>query len=104
MMIEYIERNSVIDLIDNAIRNCKWYVAECTIDEDDGNLRDLREKVKAIPAADVVEVVRCKDCKHKMTDEILLTLAKNKDTALFCEIMGGIISEMFYCSAGKRRS
>lgn len=58
--------------------------------------------VGAIPPADVVEVVRCKDCRHKMTDEILLALAKNKDTALFCERMGGVISEMFYCGAGER--
>ena len=63
---------------------------------------ELEAAIKAIPPADVVEVVRCKDCRHKMTDEILLALAKNKDTALFCERMGGVISEMFYCGAGER--
>lgn len=61
-MTDYIEKNSVIELIDDAIRNCKWHVAECTINTDDRDLKTLREKVKAIPAADVVEVVRCKDC------------------------------------------
>ena len=63
-----------------------------------------RYEIEDAPTVDAVEVVRCKDCKHKMTDEILLTLAKNKDTALFCERMGGVISEMFYCGAGERRS
>lgn len=56
-MTDYIEKNSVIELIDDAIRNCKWHVAECTINTDDRDLKTLREKVKAIPAADVVEVV-----------------------------------------------
>lgn len=28
------------------------------------SLRDAREKISNFPAADVVEVVRCKDCKH----------------------------------------
>lgn len=32
-MTDYIEKNSVIELIDDAIRNCKWHVAECTINK-----------------------------------------------------------------------
>lgn len=101
-MTDYIEKNSVIELIDDAIRNCKWHVAECTINTDDRDLKTLREKVKAIPAADVVEVVRCKDCRHKQVDEIIFALSANPETALFCKRMGGIISETFYCAAGER--
>lgn len=59
-MTDYIEKNSVIELIDDAIRNCKWHVAECTINTDDRDLKTLREKVKAIPAADVAPVVHAR--------------------------------------------
>ena len=52
--------------------------------------------------ADVVEVVRCKDCRHKQVDEIIFALSANPETALFCKRMGGIISETFYCAAGER--
>lgn len=41
-MTDYIEKNSVIELIDDAIRNCKWHVAECTINTDDRDLKTLR--------------------------------------------------------------
>ena len=56
-MTDYIEKNSVIEPTDDAIRHCKWHVAECTINTDDRDLKTLREKVKAIPAADVAPVV-----------------------------------------------
>lgn len=65
-------------------------------------LYEIKDMIDDAPTIDAVPVVRCKDCRHKMTDEILLALAKNKDTALFCERMGGVISEMFYCGAGER--
>ena len=63
---------------------------------------ELEAAIKAIPSADVVEVVRCKDCRHKQVDEIIFALSANPETALFCKRMGGIISETFYCAAGER--
>lgn len=60
------------------------------------------KRLAAMPAADVVEVVRCKDCRHKQVDEIIFALSANPETALFCKRMGGIISETFYCAAGER--
>ena len=52
-MKEYIEREAAIKAIENDCLELVYYTKE-----------DAIQCVKAIPAADVVEVVRCKDCKH----------------------------------------
>ena len=50
-MDEYIKREAVIEAIMSEPSDAhypQWYV----------------DKIKSIPAADVAEVVRCKDCKY----------------------------------------
>lgn len=44
-----------------------------------------------IPAADVVEVVRCKDCKHR-------------DAIFVCAQFDADVGAMHFCSLGERRS
>lgn len=58
-MSDYISRESALEALDELERTSRhnsvlWpdHVEEC------------REALRSIPAADVVEVVRCKDCKH----------------------------------------
>lgn len=57
-MAEYIEREALIKestfMFDYALGHCK-----CVLVED----------ILNIPAVDVVEVVRCKDCKHFKSNE-----------------------------------
>lgn len=59
-MAEYIKRNDVIDI-------CEGYSDHC-LDACDFEGKDIAERIEdeviKIPAADVVEVVRCKDCKY----------------------------------------
>ena len=50
-MKEYIEREAAIKVIENDCLELVDYIKEDTI-----------QCVKAIPAADVVEVVRCREC------------------------------------------
>ena len=50
---EYIEREALIKAIENDCLELVYYTKE-----------DAIQSVKASPAADVVEVVRCRDCKH----------------------------------------
>ena len=61
------------------------------------DLTSLRELLEDTPAADVVEVVRCKDCKYreKMTDKYIWC-AKHK---VFMEMK----SDDDYCSKGERK-
>lgn len=50
------------------------------------------------PTADVVEVVRCKDCKH-------CDIGENEvDAWCDCRIFNISGSEDFYCSCGERRN
>ena len=53
-MAEYIEREATLKVIFDIMSDCKVR-HKC---------RAINRNVKQIPTADVVEVVRCKDCKH----------------------------------------
>ena len=57
-MAEYIWREAAIKTMEKA---------DCTLissDADDCKADYLREIIESVPAADVVPVVRCKDCIH----------------------------------------
>ena len=69
-MAEYIEREAVIELLEDkqraicpAGRYGRGYVYGRDRDEYDAIDADI-DTVQNIPAADVVEVVRCKDCRN----------------------------------------
>ena len=61
--MSYIEREAVHDLV----RELPKYIMTSHISSKNYEMLDaekLQELIDSIPAADVVEVVRCKDCKH----------------------------------------
>lgn len=80
---EYIERNNVISHkrpfteFDEGGWSCKVQAVAV-------------EDIQNIPAADVVEVVRCKDCKH---------YAGQPDG---CMLLRTCVHENFYCEYGER--
>lgn len=51
-MTDYISRESAI-------------VRTCALVQNDWLAHEIKEALKAIPAADVREVVYCKDCRHR---------------------------------------
>ena len=53
-MSDYIDRQAEID------ETWKYL----TYSDPLNVLTEVRNNIKALPAADVVEVIRCKDCKH----------------------------------------
>lgn len=57
-----------------------------------------RDALSAVPAADVAEVVRCKDCQYYQDAKI------NKKGFLICPSSGMEITETDYCSYGARMS
>lgn len=61
------------------------------------------DKLKAIPAADVVEVVRCGECKHS----IMHKFPYNYEKVLACNDPHGMtiraVKPMHFCSYGKRK-
>ena len=62
-MTEYIERKEAIKALRDNVTEMEsdiYYGSNMGIPED-----EIEDIVNEIPAADVVEIVRCKDCKHE---------------------------------------
>ena len=54
---------------------------------------DVGKMVELLPTADVVEVVRCKDCKFFC-----------REYRCYCGEFGGIVTEEDFCSRGERKT
>jgi hypothetical protein len=85
-MAEYIEREKAIAEIDKGDLlvgdNAKW----------------AKEILYRTPTADVVPVVRCKDCKHYKTDSYYCQKTKQG----YCELDDTVKQKQGYCSYGER--
>lgn len=57
-MAEYIDKDATVGILEAMSRN-----ADCECIKK--RLEKAAKRVNTIPAADVVEVVRCKDCKYR---------------------------------------
>ena len=101
-MAEYIEREAVgaeCDLLIKDIQSCRDYYSH-SIDEVLRRIKELSTKISTIPAADVVEVVRCKDCKKCV----------KKGNFMYCEEHSDgwgdnliYVEEDDFCSYGERK-
>lgn len=100
-MAEYIERETLLDSLrcsyydlrqiytglhdDTERQICAWELntfMECIL------------RVKEAPAADVVEVVRCKDCKY---------FSEDSDGRKYCDMLYATMLDTDYCAYAKRR-
>ena len=97
---EYIERETILkelelqrpDAFDNFASKVAYLVIEIIIDV-----------VKAIPAADVAPVVRCKDCEYASYWYGNDNLKNTKYLCFFAEDEGVKTFADDFCSRGKRR-
>lgn len=91
-MKEYIERAVAVKKFENYRRDCE--------EENDERAAQIFEdcvsELMAISAADVAEVVRCKDCRYYPTAKV------NEKGFLICPASGMEITETDYCSYGAR--
>lgn len=53
--------------------------------------------LRQLPAADVVEVVRCKDCVHYDKG------ANDSESWMYCIVLAKNVYDDFYCKLGERR-
>lgn len=69
--------------------------------EHEWGYEGMREDLEKLPTADVVEIVRCKDCKHAT-----FYSCKNDACykAIICEYKIGIGDENFYCACAEPRT
>lgn len=83
MASEYIERNSVLNIVKG-----NWMFMTSA----DDAMQTSVDMIRRLPAADVVEVVRCRDCKFR----------SNEWTG--CPKLNGTITgDEFFCAVGKKR-
>lgn len=96
-MAEYIERSAAIreiEQINPVDYGAMWdyeahhWAGEC--------LRDCKEAIDSIPAADVAPVVRCKGCKH------LVAVNVNGKGIPTCRVSGMEVAPDEFCSRGEK--
>jgi len=92
MVDEYIRKQDAVDAVDAATQDS---TENRTHSFRAGQARSA-SRIKALPAADVVPVVRCRDCKH------LVGTFRGK---LYCRHNCGIVGpkENDFCSRGERK-
>ena len=91
-MKEYIERASLMGALTSGTEQLA--MREMTGAEAYAEFVRL---VNFVPAADVVEVVRCKECRYYQDTKV------NKKGFLICPASSMEIAEMDYCSYGQRK-
>jgi hypothetical protein len=96
-MAEYIEREALLEILNGLYDHhlmMRNYAA-------DGATQDCIEAVTEAPAADVVEVVRCKDCKHYKPQAI--SSQWEHKAKYCCRCVAIKVKPDDYCSYGVRK-
>ena len=97
VLIDKIEKEKLVELATEANKILEKYVYS----SDYSHLHIPFTEISKIPTADVVEVVRCKDCKHA-------TFYSCKNDACYkgiiCEYQITIGDENFFCACGEART
>lgn len=104
-MSDLIDKNAAIDAVAFGITYAKAFDKETGEVKElfaQGNyeLRKAVDRIKELPSADAVEVVRCKDCKHRVyTDD-----GESCPDDIVCDLWESDgFTETDYCSWGERR-
>lgn len=84
-MTEYIEREALKRAVRKAFPNLEMRI-------------EINSIINEQPTADVVEVVRCKDCKFWQTD-----WETSYDGYHYCSMIDVVIAGDFYCKDGERK-
>lgn len=88
-MVEYINRAAAVGILEAASRNSD---CECVKKA----LGRVKKRLEAMPAADVVPAVRCKECAYHEDEE---------PGMVYCpQILGVWVPNEFFCGEGKRRT
>lgn len=87
-MMEYISKQLAVEELENLRQQC-----EMRDDCDELVARKCKNAVSALPAADVVEVVRCRECAYA---------TRPGDNIVYCDNFARDMMPDDYCSVGYR--
>ena len=91
-MTDYIKRTDAVKIAE------KYGLANGSVLGRHTGLADcIARDISELPAADIAEVVRCKDCKNLVNTTI------NANCFLICDISDMEIAPEDFCSYGERR-
>lgn len=91
---EYIEREALLEKIQKTLNATELNVGERV------GIRQCNRIIRTQPTADVVEVVRCKECKNYPDFDVY---SCKRLPFHFCSKFGNITKEDDYCSYGERK-
>ena len=77
MADEYIRRDAAMKAVASQYGACRSPAQNRMIDE-------IRNKIRRMPAADVAEVVRCRDCKHKVRTDANGIVICSEEHGMYC--------------------
>ena len=97
-MSDYISRQVAIEMLDEQIALCDKALKSFGISMNDeyavkverASLAAYKEQLEALPAADVVPVVRCDDCEYY-------------GSRRWCELHSSVFDDNAFCSYGERK-
>lgn len=99
-MREYIEKSTVLKMIDDFVKDNR----ACGFpDIDIFDIEMMKKMIDKIPAADVTSIIRCKDCKHFNLHE-----RKCESNEVHCDNEGGADYSIYFdvddfCCFGERK-
>lgn len=94
-MSDYIDRDEVIKWVESWLNMDRYFRPNGK--HSNIPITELYALLKQIPAADVVPVVRCRDCKHFVKLESVCTLLSNNyEPPVYC-------NDDDFCSMGRRK-
>lgn len=91
MSDEYIRRDTALRAVTRRYGACRSPAQNRLLDE-------IRNEIRRAPAADVVEVVRCRDCKHKVRTDANGIVICSEEHGMYCP------TESVFCRYGEYRT
>ena len=101
MANEYIDREALLNDISETVLFSVRGGAELPTPEMRGSNKVI-DRIKSAPTADVVEVVRCKDCMYGEHCYPSKRIGEEAEPAYWCKFMDQIVSVDGYCVYGKK--
>ena len=94
-MTDYISREAALNAFTDILKPVKKIEGGFVIKSwRTADIHEIKRILNRVPAADVVEVVRCKDCRY---------LDDGGDIGRWCDYHGDWITLSDYCYAAERR-
>lgn len=99
-MNKYIKADEIPALFNEEYKRTRKLIkqGETHLDNLDEGFMEAKQVISRMPAADVVEVVRCKDCKYCEEFTNKSGFCTSERSVLF------IVRNTDYCSKGERRT